>query len=377
MDITSHIAAQDQASRASLPAVEPVLRFMYGDVPQVLRTMHLENRASLLQGCLPLLLQEIPAATLKQWVGEQRYEELRAYQRAMSVLNLWMMLELEQILAALAAEHIPVLLMKGVDLATRLYPQPDLRYFDDIDIMVHPEHLARVAAILEQQGYAYHQEYRFEAISTQRSGFVYVKPVAAGYIAFEVHTAPHVNELGITFDVASLWQCARPITIHGVSALGMGLEDLFLYLCWHYRSHTFERLVWLYDIAIFLRVAGSTLNWETLAQRAAALKLRVTLSFVLRWCEQLFHVYVPEAARCMQAVSPLPVRACIALWLGNDTTRVLKRPAESERKFLQYLMVDDFRSSALVLLRAVFPTPTHLGRRYMENSSIPLRLFWL
>ncbi len=368
---------QRPSETAVLPAVESVLRFMYGDIQSVLRTMKLENRAALLQGCLPLLLHEIPADTLRQWLGEQRYGALRAYQRAMSVLNLWNMIELEQLLTVLAVEQIPIMLMKGVDLATSIYPQSDLRYFDDIDVMVHPKDVARVVAVLEQQGYAYHQEYRFEAISTQRVGFVYAKPVAAGHIVFEIHTAPHVNEFGITFDVASLWQHARPLSINGLPALGMGLEDLLLYLCWHYRSHTFERLIWLYDIAVLLRIAGKTLDWDLLMQRATHLKLRATLSYVLRWCEQLFQVAVPAAASCMQETSPLLVRACIARWLGTDTTQVLRRKASRERKLLQYLLVDDLWMLGLVMWHAVFPTPTHLGRRYMEHSPLPLRLFWV
>src|SRR5450759_3717567 len=130
-----------------------------------------------LQGCLPLLLEETSAETLKEQVGQKKYEKLRDLYQQSSLLNLWYDLELKRILEAFEVAHIPVMVLKGADLATTMYPRPELRHFGDVDLMVQPHALAAALAILEDSGYHYHQEYRFEAVSKRRVGFVYVKEV--------------------------------------------------------------------------------------------------------------------------------------------------------------------------------------------------------
>ena len=45
--------------------------------------------------------------------------------------------ELSRILAALAEADIPVILLKGVDLAQTLYPDPALRLMGDLDLLVY------------------------------------------------------------------------------------------------------------------------------------------------------------------------------------------------------------------------------------------------
>ncbi|HEU5227211.1 MAG TPA: nucleotidyltransferase family protein [Ktedonobacteraceae bacterium] len=343
----------------------------------MLRTMRLQSGASLLQGCLPLLLQEVPADRLTERIGIERYKQLQACYREMCLLNLWYGLEQQQVFAALNSANIPLMVLKGADIAMTCYPQPDLRYFDDVDLMVRPEDLAATMAILERLGYSYHQEYRFEEISGQRSGFVYAKLVAAGYVVFEVHTAPHANELGVTFNVADLWQRARPVTLHGVQVHAMGPEDLLLFLCWHYRSHFFERLIWLYDVAILLLAYGSQLDWNLLYHLARRQGMLASIYYALGWCQQLFDVVLPPEAQLERFAPPRYVQWLITHLIGEDTATVLRPSMVSERKMLQHLMVDNLKSLGLAELRAIFPSPTHLGRLYMEHSRFPLRFFWL
>lgn len=376
-----HMGAVDHAeegTRDTLP-IENALAFTYGGVGELdrmLRDMRVEVQARLLQGCLPLLLQEIAAETLGERIGREQYERMRACYREMCLLNLWYSAELKQVLGAIAEARIPVLALKGADLASTLYPHPDLRYFDDVDLMVHPRDLAATIELLEKSGYVYFQEYRFESISTQRAAFVYVKTVAVGYLMIELHTAPHSNELGISFDVASIWQRARQITVFDSQVLGMGLEDLFLYLCWHCRSHYFERLIWLYDVALALHHWGGRLDWSQLYRLASQQGLKATVYYMVRWCQLLWGVSVPEA-QLETFAPPTFMRWLIARFIGQDTLAVLRRSSRRARKLMQHLMVDDLKTLCLVELRTLFPSPTHLGRLYMEHSRLPLRLYWV
>jgi hypothetical protein len=363
----------------AIPPVRPALTYVYGDIDKAVRSVQLRPRASVLQGCLPLFLHEVPLEELATSVGQKRCEELRAWHREMSLLNLWYQAELQSVLQAITTADIPVLVLKGVHLASSFYPQPDLRYFDDIDLMVHPQNLASATSILEQLGYTYYQEYRFEEVSRQRAAFVYVKAVAVGYVMFELHTSPHANELFVSFDAEKIWERSCSIDIAGVTVQSMSLEDLFLYICWHYRSHDFARLIWLYDAALILLHANDQLDWTSLFTLARQQGLLSTLFYVIQWSHSLFHIPLSDAAAAFldRSKPSSSVHWLIQHFIGTDTTSILRRSSISRRKLLQYLMVDDAKTLFLVSLRIFFPSPTHLGRLYMEHSFLPLRLFWL
>ena len=361
----------------TFPQIIEVLEHVYERLDDVRTSANGAGAASILQGCLPLLIEQVPAETLIQRMGEKKYEQLRSLYRQISILNLWYTLELQHVLAALADAQIRVMVLKGAEIATSLYPRPELRPFNDIDLMVQPKDLAAAIAILEKLGYHYHQEYRFEAISRRRAAFVYVKEVLAGHLAFEIHTSPHCNEMGVSFDTAQIWQRARSIIVADMSAYGMGLEDLLLYLCWHYRSHEFGRLIWLYDIALLLLRYADQLDWALVHRLAREQGLLATVYYSVHWCQQLFHIALPEGAPIEKFMPPVFIQRLIRRLVGNDLISVLRRSAKGERKLLQYFMVDNMSALCLVGWHAVFPTPTHLGRLYMEHSHLPLRLFWL
>lgn len=362
---------------STIPSIEGGLEYAYGALARMLRSINVRTSAATLQGCLPLLLQQGAAEKLIELAGQERYEELRSCYRELSLLNLWYSLELKQVLAALKAANIRVMVLKGADLAATVYPRPDLRYFDDIDLMVPPEDLTATVALLERLGYSYYQEYRFESISKQRAGFVYVKTVAAGYLVFEIHTSPHSNEMGVSFDTAQLWERARPITVADTATYGMGLEDLLIYLCWHYRSHIFGRLIWLYDIALLLSCCADQIDWALMRRTAHERGLAATVYYCAHLSQQVFHISLPENAQLEKCRPPVLIQRLITRFVGDDLALVLRRSGEAERKILQRLMVDNITALYIVGFRTLFPSPTHLGRLYMEHSRLPVQLFWL
>lgn len=58
-----------------------------------------------------------------------------------------------QILDALRAADVPAMAFKGFDLGRRLYPEPGLRPFDDIDVLIQERDLAPAVHVAEGLGY--------------------------------------------------------------------------------------------------------------------------------------------------------------------------------------------------------------------------------
>ena len=360
-----------------LPAVGEVLNSIYHGIEHVQIPSIFTSGAAVMQGCLPLFMEETPSEVLVERLGSKKATQLQQLYRQSTLLNMYYHFELSQVLEALSREAIPVMVLKGADIAETQYIRPELRHYGDIDLMVHPEHLNATFAIFEQLGYRYHQEYRFEPLSRQRAAFVYMKKHEVGYLLFELHISPHSNEMGVSFDPKQIWQRARPVTIASVDVYGMGLEDLFIYLCWHYRSHTFSRLLWLYDIAVMLARNGEQLDWVQLHRIAHELGLKSTVYYCILLCSQVFQVPVPRGANLEMFRPAAFMRYLISRFVGDNLPAVLDRKAYRKQKLFQRLMVDNVLMLALVLLRAAFPHPAHLGRLYMERSRLPLHLYWL
>ncbi len=58
-------------------------------------------------------------------------------------------------------------------------------------------------------------------------------------------------------------------------------EDELIYLTAHAAGHSFIRLVWLYDVKLLVR-RHAELDWERVADRAAALGVRTPVAYTLR-----------------------------------------------------------------------------------------------
>src|SRR5260370_14477326 len=132
--------------------VKDVLEYVYGGLDQVRTPATNTESVSILQGCLPLLMEQVTAETLIQQVGQKKYAQLRNLCRQSNFLNLWYSAELKHLLDAMAAAQMHVMVLKGADIATSLYPRQELRPFHDIDLMVQPKDLAATISILEKLG---------------------------------------------------------------------------------------------------------------------------------------------------------------------------------------------------------------------------------
>ncbi len=140
--------------------------------------------------------------------------------------------EIIQTIGLLRSSGLEPLLAKGWAV-TRLYPEPGLRPYGDIDLCVRPEqYLAAVAAL--------------------RS------PAASG-CPVDLHQR-FFRLKDLTFDDL----CARsePVRIGEVEVRVLGPEDHLRFLCAHMLSHGAWRPLWLCDIGAALESRPRDFDWE-------------------------------------------------------------------------------------------------------------------
>jgi hypothetical protein len=238
--------------------------------------------------------------TLIEWVRDAH--------RASTLHMLVLSEMIREILTRFDAAGIEWLLLKGPALAHILYPEPSLRTFNDLDVVVHEGEWEAVYRVLGELDYRPVRPY---PVPPPR-----LVPAAALYHAQYRHRESdmfvevHVDDLlhtGLACrDLEGVW--ARSIavpTAHGPLRV-LGHEDQLITLAIHAHYHGLERLNWLTDLVLLLRDHGDRLDWQRVLASVRREEVQVGVYYGLWYVAQLTGVAPPGGV--LEALRPGPVR---------------------------------------------------------------------
>jgi hypothetical protein len=341
-------------------------------------SLNLDNNEELPR-LIPVLVAHFSQEELAKLAGKQLAARMFEMYRTETLQNLFLEAELQRVLRAFHEADIAIVLFKGPALAYTVYPQPQQRTYHDLDMLIHEDDLPRARDLLADMGYTFYEEFRSNVTNGRRRGYNFTLKPADSWleVLIELHTAPHDSDIGMDFDVVALWASAQPIMVLGAPALTMHPVDHLLYLCWHYRFHSFSRLLWLYDLVMIVRSGGDYFDWDMLVERARRQKLATTVYYCLTWCHDLFGVAIPE--RVWIALKPPALcRLIVERFALPDAARALAtRQGYMHRVLAHHMMVDHAGELLKVGLRTLFPSRAAIGQRYMEHSRLPLKWYFL
>lgn len=208
-------------------------------------------------GVLPAVLRNFRPFLADPTLADVAAEAQARYRAARAFV---LMLRREHEALVVAAAGLPVAVIKGPVFARMLYPTPELRTFTDIDVLVAPAAIPRMATLLTARGFALANE---EGASTRRE-WKWVNrenPI----LMIEVHTnvvhAPSLRaRLSLSYDdlaedAETPAGCLMVAIVHGAF------------------SHGFERLQHVVDVcqgARALATVEDELRFETLVERTGA-----------------------------------------------------------------------------------------------------------
>jgi Uncharacterised nucleotidyltransferase len=359
-------------------ALTTLLKLIVANTSTEDQTVNLDTNEELLR-LIPVLCVYFSRQELIQLAGEKLTTGMLDLNRLEIAQNLVLERELQNVLHAFNEAHISILLFKGPSLAYTVYPEAHMRTYHDVDVLIRPDDLPRAHELLLQMGYRFYEEYRANVTNSKRTGFNYLlaRPDSWLEIPIELHTAPHPSEIGTDFEVESLWLKAQHIEVLGESTLTMHPIDHLLYLCWHYRFHGFTRLLWLYDLVVMLRATGPELDWIELVQAARRQHLATTLYYCLSWCRDLFGVSIP-AEVFIRLRPPWACRLIVErIAMPNAMETLASSGGQSRRIIAHRAMVDSTVGLIKAGMQALFPSSASMGRRYMGNSRLPLKFYFL
>ncbi len=179
-------------------------------------------------------------------------------------------------LALLRDRSVPVMVSKGLLLATRYYASPALRPMADIDLLVPLDRALAAIAVLDRGGWreeptaAQQWGRRRRDMLTLTAGLGMIHP-RDGEI--DLHWRLVRESRGATTE-AMFWRDALPVTIAGVEALRPSPAHLLFHVVSHgVRPNILSPLRWVADAAMVLRRDDEVIDWDEVMRCAERLRV--------------------------------------------------------------------------------------------------------
>jgi hypothetical protein len=225
--------------------------------------------------------------------------------------------QLSRVLGTLSRVGIPAIVVKGAALGA-FYPDPVLRLYGDIDIMVKRDHLDAAEQALNAVGYRC-----FASKGWWLQRFHHLPPMVndAGGLLVELHWRLDYEVEKGRLPSEDLWARAVGWTVRDQQALKLDDVDAALYLCRHavVQHRVRGALRSLCDLVQLTRGWGKA-EWVTLSQRSQNYGLTRPVYLMLVLGEELLGLAVPEAMlSALRASSSFPeAERLVQLLMGSS-----------------------------------------------------------
>jgi hypothetical protein len=269
--------------------------------------------------------------------------------------------DLGTVLDALGAAGAPALVIKGAALAETLYPDPALRPFADLDLLIRRRDLEAADRALRGAGFArLADDHSWQYDADWDAATVYER---AGGARVDLHWAL-LTEPRYGWDpvaAEAVWERATPAVIAGRGARTLGREDTLLHLAAHLAvHHALVGLVWLWDLALVVERWGAGLDWPAVHARAARWRVSTALAFALDAVHDVFGVAPVAPPARPRGVRAAAFRLLLARAGAARLTRL--------DPVVPLLVTDRARDVARALGRVVLPGRAWLAARYGAGS---------
>ena len=221
------------------------------------------------------------ALPLQKMIDQERLRSLGIFLRQR--------VQLERLLTKLKAEQIDVILLKGIAVASDLYPRPELRPVGDIDLLAHPEQYPHLFMTLSACG--------FEPVDPSpelpRPRMPAEAPPDRAFIRRDSELTVEVHfttlQTGLLERYAdAIWAERRwLVTSEGIIP-ALSREHTILMLASHAHKHSYSRLIWLLDLYVAIQAWHTQLNWQKLAVLAREEGIAAIVHYALRQVERAF-----------------------------------------------------------------------------------------
>ncbi len=291
-------------------------------------------QAAVRHGVWPLLhrhLEALPADSFPAAVRETLREVMRGHadhvKKHVGILH--------QLLDAFRAAGLDLTPYKGPVLGARLFGDPAMRQFSDLDWLVRREEARPTGACLRALGFqpslgappgweAWYERARHEYSFHHSALDCFV----------EVHWGAWPRFVAMPVDIRAFWDRRETVLLDGRPVPSLPMEELLFFLSLHGTKHQWVRLAWLADIAELIR-STPALDWVRVQTLAAQSRSTRFLHVGLWLAYHLLAAPVPAAVAAQLTADPRvePLARAMAAHVCGGS---LSAPAETEHLRFMY-----------------------------------------
>ncbi len=301
---------------------------------------------------------KLPEQIEKEWLGIYLYQ-IAEEKKARCQIK-----ELKEILDS---EGIPFIPLKGASAMLRLYPQPGLRTFVDLDILIPDDGVDQFKRAMKIAGY--------KPISARNS------PEDEELQKFDSHLDPickdgslmiesHLSIRGVRGDhlaaLSEIWEEKEETNSDGIRVSHLNKEQFIVHTLLHSSRHLseegFTEIKWLIDLLYAIR--KWRIDWSKVRDVARKWGVEKEMLPVMATLNQYWQTDIPL---------PIPSKpvALNTLMLGikdREKEYYTKLPTSYMKRLFSFKQLPDAKSRLSYLFHLFFPTPENLRFRYGLSS---------
>ncbi|RYV50742.1 nucleotidyltransferase family protein [Pengzhenrongella frigida] len=201
-----------------------------------------------------------------------RHAQIARHMRAVADLRI--------IATALDAAGIGWVAIKGPVAAELIWPSVDMREYFDLDLLVDRGEFARAMSVLAEAGLRLLDRNWPLLERSRRAELTLLAPNGTPVdLHWDIAVAPRLRR-GFRTDVPGMLARSRRVPLpQGFDVGVLDPEDTLVHLAFHAAQEGATRLMWLADL--HYAAVGPTVDWDTIARRARAMRLEVPLGMIL------------------------------------------------------------------------------------------------
>jgi hypothetical protein len=232
-------------------------------------------------------------AFAKELVPDGLIKILKEEYRSQATRNTVLFLDASEVFKAFSDQQLPVIALKGLVLAKKLYGDIALRPMTDMDILVKEEDLVKAGRILLSLGY----DQASPAWEKTLKSHHHLPPFTSqNGSVLELHWNIFSLRYNIAVDPGGLWDRSCLVEENGLVFRVLSLEDQFLHICLHGCHHllTAIDLIPFCDLTHFIKKYAETMDWDKIFHRSILWGGQNGVYLILLLASELLGAAVPD-----------------------------------------------------------------------------------
>ena len=335
---------------------------------------HYISHLSKLHGVTPFLFYRVrslgipvPEKIMKEWLGIYLYQ-IAEEQKARRQIK-----ELKEILDP---KGIPFILLKGASAMLRLYPQPGLRTFVDLDILIPADVTPRFKQTMTRAGYKPLSARNSPEDEELQKFDSHLDPICKnGSLMIE----PHLNILGAKGDhlaaLSKIWEEKEETNSDGIRVSHLNKEQFIVHTLLHSSRHLtdkgFTEIKWLVDLLYSIK--AWKIDWSKVRDDARKWGVEKEILPVMATLNQYWQADIPLPGTS----EPIALNILLLGIQDRQKQYYADIPTSYLDRLFKIRELPDTKSRLSYLFHLFFPTRENLCWRYNLSGKTLITPYYL